>query len=165
MHLPKWLVALFTILFIAQLALIILIMQGRNPLPFPDHGSRIYTAASPEGKQAIVELLEQYGVHERFQANSGGVLRSIFYDGTIINQASGEVLAKVGHTYSCIGLVADDPLASARSAAAFLQQRGFNANVVEEIEPGLPIAFVLTDALPGTAINFRPHVTKLPKPE
>ncbi len=165
MRLPKWLVVLFAILFIAQLAVLTLIMQGRNPLPFPDHGSRIFSAATPEAKQAVVELLEQYGVHERFQANSGGVLRSIFYDGTIINQASEEVLAKVGHMYSCIGLVADDPLASALSAADFLQQRGFSAQVVEEIEPGLPIAFVLTDALPGTAINFRPHVTKLPKPE
>ncbi|MBX2980903.1 MAG: hypothetical protein KF905_16570 [Flavobacteriales bacterium] len=165
MHLPKWLVALFVILFIAQFALLMRIMQGRNPLPFPDHGSRIYSAATPEAKAAVVELLEQYGVHERFQANSGGVLRSIFYDGTIINQSSEEVLAKVGHMYSCIGLVADDPLSSAKSTAAFLQQRGFSAEVVEEIEPGLPIAFVLTDALPGTAINFRPHVTKMPKPE
>lgn len=165
MHLPKWLVALFAILFIAQLALLTLIMQGRNPLPFPDHGSRIYSAATPEAKQAVVELLEQYGVHERFEVNSGGVLRSIFYDGTIINQSSEEVLSKLDHVYSCIGLVADDPLASARSAAAYLQHRGFSANVVEEIEPGLPIAFVLTDALPGTAINFRPHLTKMPKPE
>lgn len=165
MHLPKWLIAFFTILFIAQLALIILIMQGRNPLPFPDHGSRIFTAASPEAKQAIVELMEQYGVHERFQANSGGVLRSIFYDGTIINRSPEAIVAKLGNSHACIGLVADEPLASARSAAEFLKQRGFSANVVEEIEPGLPIAFVLTDALPGTAINFRPHVTKMPRPE
>lgn len=165
MHLPRWLVAFFANLFIAQLAVLTLIMEGRNPLPFPDHGSRIYSAASPEAKAAVVELLEQYGVHERFQANSGGVLPSIFYDGTIINQSSEEVLAKVGHMYSCIGLVADAPLASARSAAAFLQQRGFSAEVVEEIEPGLPITFVLTDALPGTAINFRPHVARMPKLE
>lgn len=165
MHLPKWLVALFAVLFIAQFAVLTLIMQGRNPLPFPDHGSRIFSAATPQAKQAVVELLGQYGVHERFQANSGGVLRSIFYDGTIINQSSEEVLTKVGHVYSCIGLVADDPLSSARSAAAFLQERGFSSKVVEEIEPGLPIAFVLTDALPGTALNFRPHVTKMPRPE
>ena len=164
MHVPKWLVILFTLLFIAQLAVLTLIMQGRNPLPFPDQGSRIFSAATPDAKQAVVELLEQYGVHERFQANSGGVLRSIFYDGTIINQSSEEVLSKLDHVYSCIGLVADDPLASARSAAAFLKQRGFSAKVVEEIEPGLPIAFLLTNALPGTAINFRPHVTKMPRP-
>lgn len=165
MRLPKWFVALFAFLFITMLAVLTLMMQGRNPLPFPDHGSRIFSAATPEAKQAMVDLLEQYGVHERFQANSGGVQRSIFYDGTISNQASEEVLAKLGNVYSCIGLVADDPLTSARSAADFLQQRGFSAQVVEEIEPGLPIAFVLTDALPGTAINFRPHVAKMPKPE
>lgn len=33
-----------------------LLATGKNPLPFPDPGSRIYTAASPEGKDAIVEL-------------------------------------------------------------------------------------------------------------
>ncbi|MBL7964307.1 MAG: hypothetical protein JNM31_10755 [Flavobacteriales bacterium] len=165
MRFPKWFVALFAFLFLTMFAVLTLMMQGRNPLPFPDHGSRIFSAATPEAKQAMVDLLEQYGVHERFQANSGGVLRSIFYDGTIIYQASEEVLAKLGNVYSCIGLVADDPLTIARSAADFLQQRGSSAQVVEEIEPGLPIAFVLTDALPGTAINFRPHVTKMPKPE
>ena len=64
-------------------------------------------------------------MNERFQANSGGVLRSIFYDGTIINQSTEELLAKEGHMYSCIGLVADDPLASAKYAAALTQQCDF----------------------------------------
>lgn len=165
MYLPKWTVALFSVLLVALLTLLTLMLRGRNPLPFPDSGSRIFAAATPEAKQAMVDLLAQHGVAERFQANSGGVLRSIFWDGTIINHSSEEVLASLGHVSSCIGLVADDPLSSAKQAAVFLQQRGFSATVVEEIEPGLPIAFVLTDAMPGTAINFRPHITQMPRPE
>lgn len=164
MYLPKWTLILFSALFVLLLSFSIQVLRGRNPLPFPDHGSRIYTAATPEAKQAVVELMGKYGVAERFQANSGGVLRSIFWDGTIINHSSEEVLSRLDHVHACIGLVAEDPLASARDAAGFLQQRGFSARVVEEIEPGLPIAFVLTDALPGTAINFRPHMTQMPRP-
>ncbi|MEX1133186.1 MAG: hypothetical protein WEC15_08200 [Flavobacteriales bacterium] len=165
MFLPKWIIVLFSVLLLVLITLCTLMLSGRNPLPFPDSGSRIFTAATPEAKQAMVDLLAQHGLAERFQANSGGVLRSIFWDGTIINHASEEVLASLGHVYSCIGLVSDDPLSSAKAAAAFLQQRGFSAKVVEEIEPGLPITFVLTDAMPGTAINFQPHITQMPRPE
>ena len=54
---------------------------------------------------------------------------------------------------------------TAGSAAAFLRDRGFEATVVEEIEPGLPIVFVVTDAMPGTVLNFRPHLTRMPRPD
>jgi hypothetical protein len=37
--------------------------------------------------------------------------------------------------------------------------------VVRDVEPGLPIAFVLTDALAGSVLNFRPHISRMPRPE
>lgn len=37
--------------------------------------------------------------------------------------------------------------------------------VVLDAEPELPIAFVVTDAMPGTVINFRRHVVHLPRPQ
>jgi hypothetical protein len=37
--------------------------------------------------------------------------------------------------------------------------------VVLNVEPGVPVAFVLTDALAGSAINFRRHVLRMPKPK
>ena len=37
--------------------------------------------------------------------------------------------------------------------------------VVLDAEPGLPIAFVVSDAMPGTVLNFRRHVIHLPKPQ
>ena len=165
MFIPKWLLAVAVLLVLALGTWSFLLATGRNPLPFPDPGSRIFSAASPEAKEAVVALLGRHGLKERFRFDTDGVARSILWDGTIINHSSAEVSRKLGSASSSIGLVADDPAASANDAAAFLRSRGFEANVVLDAEPGLPIAFVVSDAMPGTVLNFRRHVIHLPKPQ
>jgi hypothetical protein len=142
-----------------------LVAMRRNPLPFPDPGSRIFSAASDEGKDAVVELLSRHGLKERFQANTGGVRRSIMWDGTIINLPSPEVLQKLGSPAASIGLVSQDPTKSANETAEFLRSRGFTGEVVLDVEPELPIAFVITDALKSTVLNFRKHLIHMPKPK
>jgi hypothetical protein len=165
MFVPKWLIALVLLVLIGMVAWCVAVLRGRNPLPFPDNGSRIFAASSKEAKAAVVELLAQHGVHERFQVNTEGVARSIMWDGTIVNFSSPEVAAKLKSPAAGIGLVADDPPAAANAAAEFLRARGFHAQVVLDAEPGLPIAFVLTDALHGSVINFRKHVIHMPRPD
>jgi hypothetical protein len=142
-----------------------LLASGRNPLPFPDRGSRIFSAASAEAKEAIVALLARHGLKERFQFNSSGILRSILWDGTIINCSPPDVLSKLGSPGASIGLVAKDPVSSATEAAQFLRSRGFEAHVVTDAEPELPIAFVVTNAMSCTVLNFRKHVIHLPRPQ
>ena len=165
MFIPKWILLLISFLMASLIVLLVLIVLGRNPLPFPDNGSRIFSAASGEGKDAIVELLAIHGIKERFQADTGGVRRSIMWDGTIINLPSPEVAQKLNSPAASIGLVTDDPIASANEAANFLRSKGFKAEVVLDAEPELPIAFVLTDAMIGTVINFRKHMIHMPKPK
>jgi hypothetical protein len=87
------------------------------------------------------------------------------WDGTIINSSPPEVMQKLGTPSASIGLVSGDPEASAREAARFLQSRGYQARVVLDAEPALPIAFVVTDAMVGTVLNFRKHVSQMPAPE
>jgi hypothetical protein len=116
-------------------------------------------------KGAIVELLAIYGIKERFQANSDAVLRSIMWDGTIINLPSPEVMQKLNSPAASIGLVAVDPIASAYSAADFLRSKGFTADVILDVEPEIQIAFVSTNAMMGTILNFRKHMIHLPKPK
>ena len=130
MFVPLWLGVPALVLVLLLIAWLTLILRGRNPLPFPDVGSRIFTAATPAAKATIVDLLAQHGVRERFQANSSSVLRSIMWDGTIINYPDPTVMQRVGSATASIGLVADDPAAAAHAAAAFLQARGFSAEVV-----------------------------------
>ncbi|MBX3245183.1 MAG: hypothetical protein KF685_12095 [Acidobacteria bacterium] len=165
MFISKWILIPALLIFLGLATWTGLLVAGRNPLPFPDNGSRIFAARSPEAKAALVELLAQHGVNERFKADSGGVLRSIMWDGTIINYSTPDIIAKLGDASGCIGLVSDDPKADAEKAAAFLKAKGFSAEVVYEIEPGLPIVFVLTDALSGSVLNFRPHIMNMPTPE
>lgn len=165
MFIPMWVVLLVGLLMAGFILWAVLLALGRNPLPFPDPGSRIFTASSAEAKDTVVTLLSMHGIRERFQANSEGVLRSIMWDGTIINLPSPEVAQKLNFPAASIGLVADDPIASANEAANFLRSKGFKAEVVLDVEPELPIAFVLTDAMIGTVLNFRRHLIHLPRPK
>ena len=87
------------------------------------------------------------------------------WDGTIINLPSPEVAQKLNSPAASIGPVADDPIASANEAANFLRSKGFKAEVVLDVEPEIPIAFVLTDAMLGTVLNFRKHMIHLPRPK
>ncbi len=164
MYVPVWLLILLAILIVAILAWAIAVARGRNPLPFPDPGSRIFSAASPEAKAAIVDLLAQHGLAERFQFDSSGILRSIMWDGTIINVQPPESHERLGRPAGGISLVAKDPQAAAEDAVAFLRARGFEAEVVLDVEPGLPIAFVRTNAFTGSVLNFRKHVIHMPRP-
>jgi len=165
MFIPIWALLLFGLLVAVLVIWVVLLVIGRNPLPFPDAGSRIFSAASVEGKDAIVELLAIYGIKERFQANTGGVLRSIMWDGTIINMPSPEVSQKLNFPAASIGLVVVDPEANAQAAADFRHSKGFTAEISLDAEPELPIAFVSTNAMIGTVLNFRKHVIYLPRPK
>ena len=50
-------------------------------------------------------------------------------------------------------IVVGDPDATARKVALQLQGRGFQASSIHGAEPGLPIAFVRTDALADTSLR------------
>jgi hypothetical protein len=165
MFVPLWLGVPVLVVVALVITWLASILAGRNPLPFPDVGSRIFSAASPAAKTTILELLAKHGVHERFQVNTTGVLRSIMWDGTIINRPDPAVTQRLGSATASIGLVASDPRASAAAAAAFLQSRGFRAEVILDAEPELPIAFVVSDVFLGTVLNFRKHVIHMPRPK
>lgn len=161
MFVPLW------ILVPAALVLVwaLFAANGRNLLPFPDPGSRIFSAASPTAQDAVVTLLERHGLMQRFWGITPGVRRAILWDWTIISSPSADVLAKVDGATSSIGLVVDDPRRRADEAVQFLSSRGFAARVVPDAEPEIPICFVVTDALPGTTLNFRRHAVKFPMPQ
>lgn len=164
MFIPLWLLIVLAVAIITILAWSIAVALRRNPLPFPDPGSRIFSASSPEAKETIVDLLKQHGLRERFRVDTSGIVRSIMWDGTIINARPPNVAKKLGQAAASIGLVAADPQRSARAAADFLRERGYRAEVVEDAEPDLPICFVVTDAFVGTVLNFRKHMIHLPRP-
>lgn len=139
----------------------IAIAQDRNPLPFPDRDYHVFTAKSEAGLIALEEIMRSHGHAPRFRADSEGVQRTIFSNGTIINHPKPHLLAALGNPAAALGFVVRDPDASAREVAALLRSRGFQAEAIHDAEPGLPIAFVKTDALSGTALVFRKHILQM----
>ena len=82
MFVPVWLLIVFVLFTAAVLAWAVLLAQGRNPLPVPDPGSRIFAAASPAAREAVVALLARHGLRERMRVDTDQVQRSILTDGT-----------------------------------------------------------------------------------
>ena len=87
MYIPKWLLSLFTILFLLLLSWTCALVMQRNPLPFPDTGSRFFSTPSAEAKAAVVALLARHSITEPFRADSDGVLRSIMWHGVEFSKA------------------------------------------------------------------------------
>jgi len=165
MFVPRWLLALLTLSFILLSSWSVGVARGANPLPFPDSNYAVFTTPSPEAHLAIVELMREQGIPPRFRADGEGVERAILRDGTIINRPHPEMMERLGNPYAAIGLVTSDPPRAAAEAVRFLRGRGFQAQMIEGAEPGLPIVFVTTDALSGSAIVFRKHVLRMgPRP-
>lgn len=139
----------------------IAVANDRNPLPMPDRDYHVFTANSEAGLIVLEEIMQLHGQEPRFRADTEGVQRTIFSNGTIINHAQPQLLATLGDPSAALGFVVRDPDASAREVAALLRSRGFQAEAIHGAEPGLPIAFVRTDALKGTALVFRKHVLQM----
>lgn len=161
MFVPLWLLIPAALFIVWALFAV----NGRNLLPFPDPGSRLFAARSPAAQDAVVALLERHGLKQRYWGITPGVRRAILWDWSIITSPSDDVLAKVDGATSSIGIVAADPKQAAEDAVQFLTARGFTARVVPDAEPEIPIVFVVTDALRGTTLNFRRHAVRFPMPQ
>lgn len=133
----------------------------RNPLPFPDRDYQVFSASSVEALAAMEDVMISLGQRPRFRADSPNVQRTIFASGTIINQPDPRMFKLLGPHGAALGFVVEDPDATARQIATQLQQRGFEAASVHGAEPGLPIAFVRTDALSGSVLVFRKHMLRM----
>ena len=133
----------------------------RNPLPFPDRDYQVFSASSAEALVAMEDVMQSMGQRPRFRADSPNVQRTIFASGTIINQPDPRMLEQLGAPGAALGFVVDDPDATARQVAKQLQAHGFQATPIHGAEPGLPIAFVRTDALSGSVLVFRKHVLRM----
>lgn len=159
-NLVIFLVALGALMLVAFL---VALVRERNPLPFPDRDYHVFSASSPSALVALEHLMQSHGHRPRFRIDSEQVDRTVFSNGTIINSPGREISALLGNPGGALGFVVSDPDAAARESARLLEAAGFRAEVVIGAEPGLPIAFVKTNALISGAIVFRKHVLKMGK--
>lgn len=158
---PLFLAVLVPLLTLLLFLYTLALAYDRNPLPFPDRDYQVFSASSAEALVAMEEVMTSLGQHPRFRADSPNVQRTIFASGTIINQPDLGMFKVLGPHGAALGFVVDDPDATARQVAKQLQSRGFQATSVHDAEPGLPIAFVRTDALAGSVLVFRKHMLRM----
>lgn len=155
------------VLYPALLAVLLLVawttslVRDRNPLPFPDRDYHVFSAKSTPALIALEELMQLHGHVPRFRVDSDDVERTIFSNGTIVNHPRQAMLDRLGQPSAALGFVVADPEQAAREAVALLRRNGFTAELILNAEPGLPIAFVSTDALSGSTIVFRKHILKM----
>lgn len=133
----------------------------RNPLPFPDRDYQVFSASSAKALVAMEDVMQSLDQRPRFRVDSPNVQRTIFASGTIINQPDPRMFDLLGPHGAALGFVVEDPDATARQVAKRLQDRGFEAASIHGAEPGLPIAFVRTDALADSVLVFRKHMLKM----
>ena len=158
---PRWLAVLVPLATVLLALWTLALAFDRNPLPFPDRDYQVFSASSPAALAAMEDVMMSLGQRPRFRADSPNVQRTIFASGTIINQPDPRMLESLGPHGAALGFVVDDPDATARRVAQQLQQRGFQASSVHGAEPGLPIAFVRTDALSDSVLVFRKHMLRM----
>lgn len=158
---PKWMAIVTGISVLGLVAWAAALASNRNPLPFPDHHYHVFSASSEKALQALEDVMVSYGNRPRFRIDSENVDRTVFANGTIVNNPHPGMAARLNNPAGALGFVVRDPDTAAQNTAEQLRRSGFDAEVVLNAEPGTPIAFVTTNALRGTAIVFRKHVLKM----
>lgn len=143
------------------IAFLVALIIDRNPLPFPDRDYHVFSASSRPALAALERLMQEFGHNPRFRIDSDQVDRTVFSNGTIINHPHPQTSATLGNPGGALGFVVGDPERAARESTQLLQDAGFQAEVILGVEPGLPIAFVKTNALISGALVFRKHVLKM----
>ncbi|MEQ1692154.1 MAG: hypothetical protein ABMA00_12770 [Gemmatimonas sp.] len=158
---PNALIVAMVLGILILITCLVAVITDRNPLPFPDRDYHVFSASSPLALAALERLMQNFGHRPRFRIDSEQVDRTVFSNGTIINNPHSEISSVLGNPGGALGFVVADPDGAARDSARLLEAAGFRAEVVLDAEPGLPIAFVKTNALISGAIVFRKHVTKM----
>lgn len=160
---PNVLIVMVVLGVLTLITFLVALIKDRNPLPFPDRDYHVFSASSAPALVALERLMQNFGHRPRFRIDSTEVDRTVFSNGTIINYPHSQISAVLGNPGGALGFVVSDPNGAARESAQLLEAAGFRAEVILDAEPGLPIAFVKTDALISGAVVFRKHVLKMGK--
>jgi hypothetical protein len=76
---------------------------NRNPLPFPDHPYHVFSASSEKALIALEGVMQGYGIRPRFRIDSENVDRTVFANGTIINNPHTEMALRLNNPSGALG--------------------------------------------------------------
>ena len=162
MSVPLWLFAIV----VAWAVAVTIFCFVRNPLPFPDRGHRCFAVPNEQAARVVVAILGKLaGLPERFTFDPGPTHQTLLWDNTTViihhDKDSESRPAPNG-----LSVVANDPKASVREAAAMLKQAGFTATIRDDVMPEVGDKLVLleSDAFDGWVLVFRRHILAMGKP-
>lgn len=140
----------------------------QNPLPVRDRGNPVFSCSSDEVQAAVLSILAQNGLQPDLRADTPFAHRAIFWNRVrmILNVPSKEGAQRLGNPGAALAIVARDPAGAAEAAVRMLQERGFDAEVLKDLDPDVPpnaLVFVRSTAIAGWILIFRKHITKMGK--
>jgi hypothetical protein len=146
------------------------VMLFRNPLPFPDHGHRIFGVPDEQARKAVVKVLQEVTpLRERFTFDSGATHQTLMWDGfTVINYLDADIQRTRNIGGTGLSVPVDDPELSAKRAVELLRAEGYKADVIEGIDYDLPpnsLVPVESNAFNGWALVFRRSLVNMPYPK
>lgn len=168
MAVPLWLFVVVTSSFLLWALLTTYLLLVQNPLPIPDRGNAVFSCPSDVAREVVLRVLAQHGLRPDFRADTAFALRAIFWNRVrmILNVPSREGAEQLGNPGAALAIVARDPAASAETASRLLRQKGFDADVLRDLDPDVPpnaLVFVRSDAFPNWVLVFRKNITKMGK--
>lgn len=146
------------------------IMHFRNPLPFPDHGHRVFGVPDERTRQVVVKVLQEVTpLRERFTFDSGATHQTLMWDGfTVIHYMDSDIQKARTLSGNGLSVPVDDPELSAKRAVELLRAEGYRADIIEGINYDLPpnsLVPVESDAFNGWALVFRRSLINMPRPK
>lgn len=143
-----------------------ILLFGRNPLPVPDRGHRLYAVPNERARDAALQVFKLAGVRGAVRFRTGPSDQTVLSDNTTtLHILSGDS----GQSGNGVSLVVRNPARAAEEAVAILCQAGFSAQRLQTgAVSGLPsdeLVVITSDAFTGWALGFRRHQLKLPRPD
>ena len=162
-NVPVW----FFVIAIAWIIAVTIFCFFRNPLPFPDRGHRCFAVPDKYASEVVVAILGRIaGLPERFTFDAGPTHQTLLWDNTTVIISHDNNTRAHGFAPNGLSVVVKDPKVSAKEAAAILRQRGFLANIRDDIVPEVGDKLVLleSNAFEGWVLIFRRHILVMGKP-
>jgi hypothetical protein len=137
----------------------------RNPLPFPDHGHRLYCVRSAEARGAVLSVLKALGLSPRFRFKFGPSDQTVFWDNTTVLHLLDSEFIDPGNALS---VAVQEPERQAAEVLGMLTKAGFPAHRVGESDDAIgtsDLVVIASEAFDGWTLVLRRHLLRMPKPK
>lgn len=140
----------------------------KNPLPLPDRGHRCFLVKNEKAAAVILEILNSWSnTPHRFTFQSGGTIQSVLWDNTTVILQADKKLRNENLATNAFSIVAKNPRVTANHIVLLLQQSGFRAEIIENIDSDVAekLVMVKSNAMEEWVFIVRKHIFDMGNPQ